>query len=332
MFSLDDCDDYQTDFVLATLLESSPSSLPTTATIDLKITSPDQRRDLSPKRAQNVHQHISFDSTDIDRESLETSVSIEHSHCIRKLPQEFSQFDSAKVQGSIKSLAYISPTLAPHPMDTDYIVHMDPSSPRPLGVMNLAGGVGRKDRSPRITASTTTEELMDALFSVEKNTRDQRVISNNQDQPDCSEALTKYHTTDGDDTQEAVSVLPGREHSVHALFYIWRYPNDSCTNIEIPWFPGKVTNDVQPLSTCTSAKVSLSCDPDLHSTQGSIINDSEFLPSTPPSKKVGQRRLNLSLVICVWFTVQERFCVLGSWSVWKWTEQNASSCSRLRGR
>ena len=41
------------------------------------------------------------------------------------------------------------------------------------------------------------------------------------------------------------------------------------------------TSKVRPLS--TSAKVTLS---DEHSTQDSIINDSGFLPSTPPSKKV----------------------------------------------
>ena len=67
-------------------------------------------------------------------------------------------------------------------------------------------------------------------------------------------------------------------------------------------------NKVQPLS--TSAKVILS---DEHSTQDSIINDSGFLPSTPPSKKVHYNITTVTLsktlfeICCIWLTVQERF-------------------------
>ena len=55
----------------------------------------------------------------------------------------------------------------------------------------------------------------------------------------------------------------------------------------LPVYLDDVTNKVQPL--CSSAKVTLASDrmsPAYTDTQDSLINDSGFLPSTPPRKKV----------------------------------------------
>lgn len=63
---------------------------------------------------------------------------------------------------------------------------------------------------------------------------------------------------------------------------------------------------VRPLS--TSAKVTLS---DEHSTQDSIINDSGFLPSTPPSKKVcyNVTTVTLSYLCLVNSSREAQFCL-----------------------
>ena len=68
------------------------------------------------------------------------------------------------------------------------------------------------------------------------------------------------------------------------------------------------TSKVQPLS--SSAKVMLVSDPmsPAHTdTQDSIINDSGFLPGTPPSKKVLSLSLSLSLSLCL--LLSECVCV-----------------------
>ena len=173
VFSLDDCDDYQADFVLATLLDGTTPSQPSTsatasaATMDTQPSSMEQHRRQPHKRTQGSHQCTisSTISPDIDQDDLEESMSIEQSHsttypptCSRtagdgqargkvsyKRAQGFanadfpsgSQFNNTR-GGSSKSLTHKSPAAAcvpspPPPMDTDFM-DMDPSLPRTSGV------------------------------------------------------------------------------------------------------------------------------------------------------------------------------------------------------
>lgn len=372
MFSLDDCDDYQADFVLATLLDGTSPSQPSTSAgaasaMDTQPSSVEQQHRRQPhKRTHSGHQHTmnSTKSPDIDQGAdLEESVSIEQSRSTYqptysrttsepqakgnvsyKRAQEFanedfpsgSQFNTAR-GGSSKSLTHKSPAAAhvpppPSAMDVDFM-DIDQSLPRTSGVRHptntSSSGV---DKSLRISASTTTEELMDALFGADNNTdvaEDERVFSKKRDHPDTSRQATEHRAIQSGDAwydkepvTSRVAALPDRERDVRHVF-----PDDFpfegtglclvLVGIQIlpkqvaivlyeyfmgtgKFCPGKVsvtvltvafalvsmvsdniTSKVQPLS--TSAKVTLSGE---HSTQDSIINDSGFLPSTPPSKKV----------------------------------------------
>lgn len=260
MFSLDDCDDYQADFVLATLLDGTSPSQPSTSAaasaMDTQPSCTEQHRRQPHKRTHSGRQRT-MNSPDVDQGDLEESVSIEQSHstyqptCSRtasegqatgkvsyKRAQEFvntdfpsgSQFNNTR-GGSSKSLTEKSPAAAhvpppPPPMDTDFM-DMDPSLPRISGVRQPASSSSNKDKNLRITTSTTTEELMDALFGAKNNTdiaEDERVFNKKRDQPDSSRQAAKYHTIQSDNTQcdeEAITLgvaaLPDGEHDVHVF-------------------------------------------------------------------------------------------------------------------
>jgi hypothetical protein len=107
-------------------------------------------------------------------------------------------------------------------MDTDFM-DIDPSLPRTSSVRRpTSSNNSNRDKSLRITASTTTEELMDALFGAENNTdvaEDERVFSKKREHSDSSRQAAKHQT---DDTQydketitSGVAALPDREHDVH---------------------------------------------------------------------------------------------------------------------
>lgn len=267
VFSLDDCDDYNADFVLATLLDgTSPSQPPTsataaTSTIDTQPSSTEQHRRQSRKRTQSGYQRTmnSTNSPDID---LEESVSIEQSHsttypptCTQtasdgqaegkvsyKRAQEFanadfpsgSQFNNTRGGGGSKSLTHKSPAAAhvpppPLPMDTDFM-DIDPSLPKASGVRHptdSSSSSSNKDKGLRITTSTTTEELMDALFGTENSTdvaEDERVLSKKRDHPDSSRQTVKYHAVQSNDAwcgneplTSGLAALPDGDHDLHAF-------------------------------------------------------------------------------------------------------------------
>ena len=262
VFSLDDCDDYQADFVLATLLDgTSPSQTSTSASatsaMDTQPSSAAEPRRRQPhKRTHGGHQRTinSISSPDIDQGDLEESVSIEQSHSTNqptynrtasegqaggrvpyKRARQFtnadfpsgSQFGNAG-GGTSKSLTHRSPAAAhvpppPPPMDTDFM-DIDPSLPRTLDARRPASSSNsNKDKSLRITASTTTEELMDALFGAENNTdvaEDERVFSKKRDHSDSARQAAKHRSDDATQYDEetvtsGVAALPDREHDVH---------------------------------------------------------------------------------------------------------------------
>ena len=266
VFSLDDSDDYQADFVLATLLDGTSLSQPSTsaAPMDTQSSSTGQHRVQSHKRTQSGRHRMSSHSADIDQDDLEESVTIEQSHSTYppsqtgsqgqstkavscKPAQEFanadfpsgSQFNNTR-GGSSRSLVHKSPAAAhvpPPPMDIDYM-DMESSLPRTLGVRHPASS-SSKDKGLRITTSSTTEELMDALFGAESNTdvaEEERVVSKKRDHPDSSRQIVypAVHSDDSRCDREAgtsgVAALPDREHDVHA------FPDDfplegTCTRV-----------------------------------------------------------------------------------------------------
>ena len=201
----------------------------------------------------------STNSSDIDRGDLEDSVSIEQSHstyqpaCSRtasegqagekvsyKWAQEFantdfpsgSQFNNTR-GGSSKSLTHKSPAAAhvpppPPPMDADFM-DMDPSLPTTAGVRQPTSSSNNKDKSLRITTSTTTEELMDALFGGENNTdvaEDERVFSKKRDHPDSSRQADPSDDTqcDKEAVTSRVAALPDGEHDVHDIVFPDDFP------------------------------------------------------------------------------------------------------------
>ena len=260
MFSLDDCDDYQADFVLATLLDgTSPSQASTsagaTSAMDTQPSSAAEPHRRQPhKRTHGGHQHTinSISSPDIDQGDLEESVSIEQSHSTNqptcsqtasegqaggrvpyKRAREFTNADFPSGSqfgnvggGSSKSLTHRSPAAAhippPPPMDTDFM-DIDPSLPRTLGARRpTSSSNSNKDKNLRITTSTTTEELMDALFGAENNTdvaEDERVFSKKREHSDSARQAAKHRSDDTQYDEETVTsgvaALPDREHDVH---------------------------------------------------------------------------------------------------------------------
>ena len=264
MFSLDDCDDYQADFVLATLLDGTslsqqpPTSAAAASAMDTQPSSVEQHRRQPHKRTHSGHRRTANSTISPGIGDLEESVSIKQSHSTYQLPpacsqgttseaqargkvpykraQEFtdadfpsgSQFNNSRARGgSSTSLTHKSPAAAhvppppPPPTDTDFM-DIDPSLPRTSGVRCPAGSSSNKDKSLRITGSTTTEELMDALFGPDNNTdvaEDERTFSKKREHPASSRGAAKHHAIQSSDTQynnetitSRVAALPDREH------------------------------------------------------------------------------------------------------------------------
>ena len=205
VFSIDDCTDYQADFVLATLLDgTSPTQLSNSATAsDIHSSSTVQQRVRAHKRTHDGHHNGSTShSADIDQDDhslLEDNVTPEPSRPADPTSQtnaltgtearskvsykpaqdvtstDFpsgSEFNTARRRNPVLSVpsSSKSPSAAhipPPPTDTDYM-DIEPSLPRTSVLGHPSGS--NKDRSLRITAATRTEELMDALFGAENTT------------------------------------------------------------------------------------------------------------------------------------------------------------------
>ena len=189
VISMDDCVDYQADFVLATLMGGISPSQPSTS----EAASDRQSQVQAHKDGHHIANGPNSHSADIDQydqSHLEDSVCIKHSHSTWTRPftgaeerkrlsskraQDFantdfpsgSQFNNARKRYP-RSPAFKSSStthVPPPPTDTDYM-DIDPSLPQTSVVEN-------KDRdSRRVSASgTTTENVMDALFGAENFSR-----------------------------------------------------------------------------------------------------------------------------------------------------------------
>lgn len=186
---MDDCVDYQADFVLATLMDGTS---PSQSSIS-EAASDRQSQVQAHKNGNHITNGANSHSTDIDQydqSHLEDSVSIEQScstwtktftgaerrnKLSSKPVQDFanaefpsgSQFNNARKRNPSSS-AFKSSSIAhvpPPPTHSDFM-DIDPSLPQ-------TSVVGNKDRNSRkITATgTTTEAVMDALFGAENFSR-----------------------------------------------------------------------------------------------------------------------------------------------------------------
>lgn len=220
VFSIDDSDDYQADFVLATLLDGTSSSQPSSSVAAYD----------SHSSCVEVHPHKRTDNgryntnAHVHQDDLEDSISIEQSHSTylpsqargcdgqkrvsSKPAQDFtvvdfpssSQFNNRRRNS--KSSSSKSPNEAhvpPPPTDMDYM-DIEPSSLR-TSILN------NKDGSTSITSTTRTEQLMDALFGVESDVH----VAEEEDVAQRKSGVTKERVT------SAVAALPDRAHDVEFL-------------------------------------------------------------------------------------------------------------------
>ena len=186
---MDDCVDYQADFVLATLMHGTSPTQSSTSEAASDRQSQVQPRKNGDHIANGANSH-SADIDQYDQSHLEDSVSSEHSHSTWTKPfngaegrkklsskpvQDFanadfpsgSQFNNARKRNpSLSAFKSSSAThVPPPPTDTNY-TDIDPSLPR----SSVAGNEDRNSR--KVSASgTTTEDVMDALFGAENFSR-----------------------------------------------------------------------------------------------------------------------------------------------------------------
>ena len=186
MFSVDDCVDYQADFVLATLLdETSPSqpsasapasgSLSSGAGISTRKHVPETRHGVNGDRTHRTGTDR-FDQSHLDDTIIDQSnTSYPPSHTgasartegQRKVSSKSaedvsdvgfpsgSQFNNVRTGGARTKSPFVA-HVPPPPTDTDYM-DIDPSLPK-------TSVLGSRDKSIRGAGSGRTDDVMDALF------------------------------------------------------------------------------------------------------------------------------------------------------------------------